>query len=67
METTFGHGIVGGSWIVSKRKERQAADLALEILAGKDVSLCSREREQLTVFKSTRESKLPSDIVVRFN
>jgi signal transduction histidine kinase len=75
LETTFGHGIVGGYMDSFETQGLAAADLALEILAGKDVStLPARARSPHSYQVDARqlrhwqlaESNLPPDTVVRF-
>jgi signal transduction histidine kinase len=75
LETTFGHGIVGGYMDSFATQGAAAADLALEILAGKDVStLPARTRSPHSYQVDARqlrhwqlaESNLPPDTVIRF-
>ena len=75
MATTFGHGIIGGYMDDFEIQGATAADLALEILAGKDVSTLPAltrpphsyqvDARQLHHWQLA-ESNLPLDTVVRF-
>ena len=75
LETTFGHGIVGGYMDSFETQGVAVADLALEILTGKDVStLPARTRPPHSYQVDARQfrhwqlakSNLPPDTVVRF-
>ena len=75
LQTTFGHGIVGGYMDDFATQGAAAADLALEILSGKDVStLPARTRPPHSYQVDARqlhhwhlsENQLSADTVIRF-